>query len=292
MSTPGAPPGPAAAPTRAPTSWPRAAPGSLPTPTGWSRASTPTPSAGSCCGWTATTATSTTTPTCPPTRSRMGLASAPASTSPTWATPATPATPLRTCTSRCTPVAAPRSTPTLTSSASAAEPAPARQGRGRGPTAASQQARARPVLAENVLVEEGEHGLVPDPRIRRLQGPVVLVGEVEELRVHPAELEVRPQPQRLADRHAVVALAVDHQHGRADRVGEPVGGVLAVARGVPLRRAELAVPVGGAVGGAAELLQRPDAGVGHDAAEAVGVAGDPVGHVAAEGPAHRGGAGL
>ena len=41
----------------------------------------------------------------------------------------------------------------------------------------------------------------------------------------------------------------------------------------------------------AELVERPQAGVGDDRVEPVGVAGHPVGHVAAERAAHRGGAG-
>src|SRR6266702_8891576 len=44
----------------------------------------------------------------------------------------------------------------------------------------SQQLRPPPGLAEHVLREEGQHGLVPDPDVPGGQDPVVLVREVEE----------------------------------------------------------------------------------------------------------------
>ena len=94
--------------------------------------------------------------------------------------------------------------------------------------------------------------------------------------------QLRPQPQALADRHAVVAIAVDHQERGADAVHEAVRRVLHHRLGC-----EDALPVLRAVGRAAELIHRPQARVRHDRTEAVGVPGDPVGHVAAERAAHR-----
>src|SRR3712207_6946058 len=54
-----------------------------------------------------------------------------------------------------------------------------------------------------------------------------------------ALLQVVPEAQPLADRHAVVLVAVDHQHRRADRVREAVRRVLLV----PLRLAERVPPL-------------------------------------------------
>src|SRR5579872_7209536 len=59
-----------------------------------------------------------------------------------------------------------------------------------------QQRRTLPFLAEDVLGEEGEDGLVPDPRVARGEDPVVLVREVQELGLHPVPGQVPPQPQR------------------------------------------------------------------------------------------------
>src|SRR5690242_14077720 len=81
---------------------------------------------------------------------------------------------------------------------------------------ALEEAGALPWLAEDVLGQEGEDGLVPDPRVAGSQDPVVLVGEVEELGLGAVAVQVRPQPQRLADRHPVVLVPVDDQHRRAD----------------------------------------------------------------------------
>src|SRR4029453_3589216 len=110
-------------------------------------------------------------------------------------------------------------------------------GSGTGPPG-SEQRGPDPVLAEQVLVEEGQHRLVPDPDMRWGEDPVVLVGEVEKLGLDPAAGQVGPEPQGLADRHPVVALAVDDQHGRADPGQVAVGGVVPVALGHGLGGAE------------------------------------------------------
>src|ERR1035438_4993937 len=80
----------------------------------------------------------------------------------------------------------------------------------------SQQGGAFPGLIEDVLGQEGEDGLVPDARVARGQDPVVLVGEVEELRLRATAGQVPPEPQRLGDRYPVVLVPVNHQHRRAD----------------------------------------------------------------------------
>src|SRR5690242_16558384 len=82
--------------------------------------------------------------------------------------------------------------------------------------ASSAQAGALPFRAPDVLGQEGEDGLVPDPGVARGEDPVVLVREVEELGLGTVLGQVPPQPQRLADRHPVVLVAVDDQHRRAD----------------------------------------------------------------------------
>src|SRR5581483_1196054 len=71
-------------------------------------------------------------------------------------------------------------------------------------TRASQHRRPVPLLAQDVVVEPGEDRLVPDPGVLGLADPVVLVGEVQELGVDAAAHEVGPQPQALADGHAMV----------------------------------------------------------------------------------------
>src|SRR5215218_7369917 len=133
--------------------------------------------------------------------------------------------------------------------------------------AASEELRPLPLLPEHVLVEEGEHRLVPDASVLRLQDPVVLVGEVQELAFDAVARHVRPQAQGLADRDAVVLLAVYHEQRCADIAHQAMrrGGL--VARRVLVGVAELALPPGAEVGRAVESAQLPQAGVGHDCLE-------------------------
>ena len=151
----------------------------------------------------------------------------------------------------------------------------------------SSSGRSQPAV--HVLVEEREHRLVPDHGVLRLEHPVVLVGEVEEpVRVVRRRRrmvlgELPPQPQPLADRHAVVLVAVDDEHRREDSRRRVRRVARAIASGVEARAASTP-----SVGRAGELVERPQARVRDDRAEPVGVPGDPVGHVAAERAAHRG----
>src|SRR3569833_3490203 len=71
-----------------------------------------------------------------------------------------------------------------------------------------QELRATPLLAAYVLAEEGEHGLVPDPGVAGREDPVVLVREVEELRLHLVPYEIRPQPQGVVVWVVVVVVVV------------------------------------------------------------------------------------
>ena len=123
---------------------------------------------------------------------------------------------------------------------------------------------------------------------------MVLVGEVEEPVVGGAvrggrppglRQQVRPQAQPLADRHAVVLVAVDDEHRGDDLAHEPVRRVLLLHLLV-----HLAGPVERGVRRRAEAVQRPQRGVRDHAPEPVGVPGHPVRHVAAERAAHGGGA--
>ncbi len=58
-----------------------------------------------------------------------------------------------------------------------------------------QELRSCELLSEDVLIEKGEHGRVPDARVLRLQDPVVLVGEVQKLRLDAVTLEVGPEAE-------------------------------------------------------------------------------------------------
>ena len=75
---------------------------------------------------------------------------------------------------------------------------------------------------------------------------------------------------------------MDHEHRRRDVLDEQVRAV-----GRDHRRRDLPPPVVVRVGRRTEVLERPQAGVGDDALEAVGVCRHPVRHVAAERAAHR-----
>src|SRR5690348_9516149 len=84
----------------------------------------------------------------------------------------------------------------LSSWARVIPPSLARPGRWLVPgRAGSQQAGPLPGLAEHVLGQEGQHGLVPDHGVAGVEDPVVLVREVQELGVLDTPGQVGPQPQ-------------------------------------------------------------------------------------------------
>src|SRR6202167_6630259 len=128
----------------------------------------------------------------------------------------------------------------------------------------SQQRRTLPGPVEDVLGEEREDGLVPDPRVARGQDPVVLVGEVKELGLHAVPGQVPPQPQRLAYRHPVVLVAVDDEHPRTYLLDATVRRVHVVHLRPEQRIPELRPPEHRVVRGAEHLVKRPQPGVAHD----------------------------
>src|SRR5215472_14940399 len=81
------------------------------------------------------------------------------------------------------------------------------------------QIGAAPGFAEEMGGEEREHRFVPDHRVARVEDPVVLVREVQELHVRgPARAggQPGPQSQRLTYRDPVVLVPVDHHHRGGD----------------------------------------------------------------------------
>src|SRR5450755_2049813 len=107
----------------------------------------------------------------------------------------------------------------------------------------SEQVRPPPWLAEDVLREEGQHGLVPDDYVPGRQDPVVLVREGEELGIRGPARQVGPEPQRLADRDPVILVPVDHQHRRPDGRDMQVRRILQVASGLRQWVTEMPAPV-------------------------------------------------
>src|SRR5437870_9305431 len=87
----------------------------------------------------------------------------------------------------------------------------------------------------HVLRQPTENLFVPELTIRRLQDPVPLVGEIDELGRHPLALQRREQLLPLADRAAEIQVVVDHQHRRfelAELAGKAVRRLLLVALAV------------------------------------------------------------
>ena len=125
------------------------------------------------------------------------------------------------------------------------------------------------------------HLAVPEQRVARLQDPVVLVRKVHEPRGHALRLQHAVDQQALADRHAVVALAVDHQHGRVHATREPDGRPrVLLLDPLPHLAARGAAA---ALRHVARVLRRQVAhpSVIDDAPEAIGVTGDPTHQIAA-----------
>src|SRR2546426_3127274 len=152
------------------------------------------------------------------------------------------------------------------------------------------RARSLPISRPRVCVDPVEYGVVPELAVPRLEHPVALVGEVEQARLDPAPLERREHPQALLDGDAEVELALDHQRGRLESLHVAARREAPVQlRVLPGRAAEFPLREPELLGGAVLAGQVEDAVVRDQALEAVGVAGDPVDHVAAEARAGRAG---
>src|SRR3972149_4909123 len=144
-----------------------------------------------------------------------------------------------------------------------------------------------------VVSQPGVHGAPPELGVLRLQDPVALVGIVEKFRAHSPALQGRIKLQALLEGDAVVERAVDDERGRLEVGGEIVRRPALVHLLVrPRRAAELPLGKPQLFGGAVLAGQVVDPGVGKQAAEAVSVAQNPVGHVAAVAAPARADAGL
>src|SRR6267378_468236 len=87
----------------------------------------------------------------------------------------------------------------------------------------SEECWALPILPQQVLVEPGDHGWEPHPGVLRLEDPVVLVGEIEELGGDTVAPEVGPEAKGLPDGHPVVQLPVDDEDRGGDTRNVAVG---------------------------------------------------------------------
>src|SRR5262249_24441991 len=101
-------------------------------------------------------------------------------------------------------------------------------------------------------------------------------------RRHLMALQIRPQPEGVADRNPVVAQAMDHQHRRADVANMQAWGIGQPAARVDVWGTELVLTAGPKGGHAVLVLERPQTGVTDDGTETICVTGNPVGHVATE----------
>src|SRR5262245_58728333 len=66
------------------------------------------------------------------------------------------------------------------------------------------------------------YGLVPKPRVLRLEHPVAFIREIQELRRNPQSLKSREELKSFADVEAIIVLAVNHQSRRFEFVDEQV----------------------------------------------------------------------
>jgi len=129
---------------------------------------------------------------------------------------------------------------------------------------------------------------IPEDGILGFKNPVVFVGEIDEATGDALTLERGVKLKALRDGDAVVEFAVDHER-RCLEVSCMGHGVLCVVgRSFFPRRAAggLVEPVNSRVGGVLGV-KVGDPGVADDSLEAVGVAGDPGGEVAAVTGAQR-----
>ena len=123
---------------------------------------------------------------------------------------------------------------------------------------------------------------IPEDRVLGFKNPVVFVGEIDEATGDALTLERGVKLKALRDGDAVVEFAVDHERWRLEVRSVGHGVLRVVGRSFfPWRAAGgLVEPVNGRVGGVLGI-KVGDPGVADDSLEAVGVAGDPRGKVAA-----------
>ena len=115
---------------------------------------------------------------------------------------------------------------------------------------------------------------------------MALVRIDQQLRRDPSPLQSGEEFEALVDGDAVIQLTVRDQGGRAEVLDELVRRPLVVQlRVVPGIAFELPLREPHLFGHAVHRLEVVDAGVRHQGAETIGVAEDPVDHVAAEGAA-------
>src|SRR5207248_9004276 len=105
------------------------------------------------------------------------------------------------------------SRPGATSRLSATAPAATRR-MSRGARSSARARRRRCCCAE-VAADEFEHRAIPDDDVARLQDPLVLVREDQQLTRHAVVLQRFEEIQRLVHPTAVVALAMDDEGRRA-----------------------------------------------------------------------------
>src|SRR5690606_27700329 len=154
----------------------------------------------------------------------------------------------------------------------------------------------RPLLTE-MLLQPAIDRVVPQDAVGRLEHPVVLVGEVEELRLDALALQRGERGDALRDRDAVVELAVHHQHRHApvldvvDRVEALVAFRVVVRRATVLPLAEPQLLGGVAHDAVVEHAVVVDQALPRAGFGRVPVAGDPVHHVAAVAGTQRAGVG-
>src|SRR5260221_9456873 len=86
-----------------------------------------------------------------------------------------------------------------------------------------------------------EHGVVPENRVRRLDDPMVLVGEVQESRRHAAPLKAGEHRQALHLADPVVERSVDHER-RDTEIGDVVHGVVPCIAGRVVPRRPTVLP--------------------------------------------------
>src|ERR1700687_349766 len=124
--------------------------------------------------------------------------------------------------------------------------------------------------------------VVPELAISRLGHPVALVREVEQARLDAAALQRGEHAHSLLDGDAIIELSLDHKSWGPEALNVRAGREFPVQlRILPIGAAELPLGEPELLGGAVFAGEIEDAVVGDEALEAIGMAGDPIDHIAA-----------